>query len=354
MLETLYRLNAGGKIGTWEIWSEGSTLFYASCQVENGAKVIHSEQVQLNQSGRSIEEQLALQKKARISRVLDKGYKRDRSEALKGSTNQLGLLRPMLAQSISKIKNTSFFGAVLQKKLDGHRCLIRSHDGMLTAYSRQGKILSTIGHITDELVNLPDGVTLDGELYCHGKSLQTLSSWIKRKQDNTAKLRYMVYDLITEEPMSYKVRHNRLTQMIDGLENIEVLGYVDYKSQEHLMRVFADVRKRGYEGVIIRMDNRPYEVGKRSTSLIKVKEFMDEDFLVIDVIPSKDGWGKCVCETDKCVQFTTSAPGNIAQKTEILKNKNDYIGRKLTVEFACYTKDGKPFHAAALRFLELV
>jgi len=108
-------------------------------------------------------------------------------------------------------------------------------------------------------------------------------------------------------------------------------------------------RALGYEGLILRDLKMPYEVGKRSKGLIKVKQFMDAEFKVVDILPSAEGWARLVCELPGDT-FKVSAPGTIYQKTEVLKRKDEFIGEFVTVTFANYTIDGKPFHPVAERW----
>jgi len=330
-------------------------LYYAHAQVEGGAEITHSEPVTLNQSGRTLSEQIQLQMDSRISRMLDKGYNTSRDLAVvENATNQLGFYRPMLAKRIEKVKNVSYVNAMMQVKLDGHRCLITCDNGELKAYSRLGKPITSIDHILRYLKGkVPEGVTLDGELYYHGAKLQTIASWVKRKQANTAKLVYYVYDVVDHS--GYRDRNIQLNNIIGNLDvdvSVRPLKTFEYVDAEDTLRVFNRAKKAGYEGLIIRLDGFSYDDGKRSKSLLKVKSQIDAEFMVVDVVPSKDNWGKCVCITPEGRTFTVSAPGSFAEKTQILNDKDTYISQWLTVEFACYTADNIPFHAVALRFRE--
>ena len=355
---TLYK-NHGTGIGTWSIWSEGPVIFYEYAIVEDGATVRNSERVSINQSGRDLSAQVKLRIDSLVSRHKDQGYKFTRDEArLQGATNQLGLIRPMLAKQLKQVNKIDYHNAVIQLKLDGHRCLITNQNGALMAYTRQGKTIDTIGHILTQLNGLiPPGWTIDGELYTHGERLQTLSSWIKRAQPNSKRLLYVVYDVALNEP--YKTRHKEMNRWFgsDGrlgwiAEDVHILPYKPYVSDEATRKAFLEAKKNGYEGLIIRTDDVGYEPGKRSSSLIKVKAFEDAEFKVIDMVPSKDGWGICVCETDVGKKFRVSAPGSVNEKTMVYQDRELFIGRLLTVAFAEYTKDGIPFQPTAMRWVE--
>lgn len=350
----LYRKHATG-VGSWRIRQDGNVIRIAHATCLGGAEVEHEELIPQGLAGRTLQQQIDLRMRSRISRMKDRGYKDSYSEALVSTGNQLGLLRPMLAHPLERVKNPDLRNAVLQKKLDGHRCLVTKQEGELIAYSRQGKIIDSIKHILPDLAKLiPEGETIDGELYLHGQSLQTIASWIKREQPGTYKLMFVAYDMVSKE--SYVDRHAELESMLMPCENpkVIVLPHMSYTDDESMYSEFRRVRNLGFEGLMLRLANRGYEDGKRSSALIKVKEFHDDEFEVIDIVPSKDGWGICVCRLTNGATFRTSAPGSHEEKTEALRNKHKYIGRMLTVEYSVITEDGIPFHPNATRWQELV
>ena len=347
-MKTLYRKNAVG-LGSWSIWSEGQTIHIKHSTSLDASPVYHEEVVKAGLQGRSVLEQVKSRIDSRISRMKDKGYKESMDEAQKGVTNQLGLDSPMLAQPMKRVKSIDTNNAVLQPKYNGHRCLVTMLDGELVAYSRQGKIIDSIDHILEPLkAHMSEGMTLDGELYCHGYPLQTLASWIKRKQESTKLLTYNVYDII--DSATYQDRRAMLEPFGDLSESVKLADTWDYVSDEQMGALFKTVRADGYEGLMLRLNNRGYEVGKRSNSLIKIKEFLDAEFECVDIVPSADGWGICVLKTPGGLTFKTSAPGTLEEKRDQLWNKESYIGRMLTVEFAELTNDGIPFHCSALQW----
>ena len=347
----LYRKHASGVgLGTWRIFHIGNRIHIMHATVMGGSEVQHTEVVEKGLGGRTLDQQIASRIASRVSKMLDKGYKRSMDEALESNGNQLGLLRPMLAQSLAKVNNVNYKNAVLQKKLDGHRCLITKDDGKIIAYSRQGKIIDTIGHITNPLQHIiAEGETFDGELYCHGQPLQTLASWIKRKQPATKSLRFVCYDYVSDD--DYIDRWKYIYDKLNLVENTLVLPHIPYQGQDHMSDYLKTVRNQGFEGLMLRTAGRGYEDGVRSSSLIKVKVFEDAEVRVVDVIPSSDGWAICVV-TYNGRKFNVSAPGDMSAKHEVMRNADKYIGKLLTIEFSHITNEGIPFHATAKRWRE--
>lgn len=333
----LYGTGANG-INEWVIWSDEDTIHIEA----NGSH--YTATVETNQSGRSLQEQAKLQVEARVRVKMDSGFKRSRADLGKIITNQLGLAAPMLATPLNRAGKFAIDNCYVQPKLDGHRCLISSEG----AYSRRGKVIDTIPEILKS-VQVPDGAILDGELYAHGVHLQTIASWAKRRQEKTKNLRYHIYDIIVPD-MSFTERQELLNQINYGEEYVTIVENQLFDTAHDPYDYCQYYRDNGYEGAILRPGAGKYEVGKRSKTLIKVKMRYDDEFRVVDIVPSADGWGILVLATAEGNLFRTSAPGNHEQKRKALLRKEDYIGKYVTCEYAELTKEKIPFHCVAIRW----
>lgn len=357
----LWRRNAFG-IGTWRVYMRQVTqtkgqLVICHTSVEGGSEVTHVDDVVTNQSGRNIDQQMMLEMNARISRQLDKGYKRSREEAIAGATNQLGLINPMLAQKITDVRltNADFAnnGAFVQPKYDGHRCLITRIGGEMLAYTRKGKPITTISHILEDAYHwMQDGDTLDGELYIHGQSLQSIASLIKRDQAGSRALQFMWYDM--NLPTSFRERYNT---MVDLKANIKDTAHIAIAptgivtSMTQVYSFFGKCRAKGYEGAMLRLSKGGYEANKRANQLLKVKERHDCEVTTIGVTASARGWAVLRVRTDWGTEFDIAAPGSVPEKEEVLQNyEAKYHNRRLTIEYAMLTADKIPFHAVATRW----
>lgn len=348
-MRSLFKQDVTGQIRVWEIQQISDSQVEIRWGVLDGVMQSQVENIPFGLSTRTQQEQVESRINSRINKQLDRGYKNSIEEAkeLKG-TNSLGLDKPMLAQPITKVKNIDYNNAFLQPKYDGHRCLVTKVDGEVIAYSRQGKLITSIPHILGEL-DLLEGTVLDGELYCHGHSLQAISSWIKKEQNNSLKLNYHVYDVLMDLP--YIERYEYISQLTRNLTHTVLASTIIISTGEDVQPFFQSCISQGYEGAILRWGAAGYEVGKRSKSLVKIKEFHDDEFEVLDIEASKDNWAVLICLCRKG-KFKVSAPGSIHNKIQILKNKNKYIGKFITVQYSQLTPDGLPFHPVALRWRE--
>jgi DNA ligase-1 len=206
-------------------------------------------------------------------------------------------------------------------------------------------VIDTIPEILKSL-NIPTDITLDGELYCHGVPLQTISSWAKRRQKDTLNLKFCIYDIIIPG-LTFEERHAELKKMIPENEFVKLVDTVKYDPTVSVKDHWFKYRSAGYEGAIVRPNDGLYEIGIRSKKLIKVKMREDAEFKCIDIIPSREGLGILVLETKEGKYFKTLAPGTVDQKIRTLANKEKFIGRSVTCEYAELTEEGIPFHCVA-------
>lgn len=93
-------------------------------------------------------------------------------------------------------------------------------------------------------------------------------------------------------------------------------------------------------------NNAPYEEGKRSYHLQKLKEFEDAEF---DIIGVEQGVGKMaglaifVCKTDKGSEFRCKMEGSLEGLRKFLVDESLWRGKRLTVKFQGLTsKTGVP------------
>ena len=344
---TLYAKDAKGQIRTWSLSILEDGIFMEH-GVLGGEQQEKFEQIDTGLASRTLEEQIESRANSRIKKKIDSGYCTSLEEAqIKDRTNSLGFARPMLATKFDSLKNIDYKNLYYQHKYDGNRLLIKNDFGTIIAYTRQGKLVETLPELLSG-IDIPEGVTIDGEIYCHGESLQTIVSWVKRKQPDTLKLRFHAYDVISD--LCYSERLAVLKEYNLG-DMAGVVPTFKYDGSTNIRILMHKSILNGYEGLILRQDNFGYEQ-KRSKSLIKVKHFHDDEFLIEDIKLSKDDVPTLHCITDKGERFKAVAPGSFQDKNNIYHNKDIIIGQYVHLEYANLTKDGKPFHPNALRIVK--
>lgn len=351
MNKSLYKISQTGKVQLWRIQGNPMTgMIIIEWGQLDGSLQLQTEIVKTNASNRNIRQQVQLRLASRVNKQIDKGYCESIELAWeRKGLNAAGLIRPMLAQNFEDAKHSvDPATCFIQRKYNGHRCLITKVNGGMIAYSRNGKLITSVPHILAELEpRLGDDMTVDGELYLHGSSIQKHGSLIKRLQPGSEKLKFIGYDLVSDT--GYGNRLEWLADMYAGLNSIELAPTL-YPGTGSIQQEMEKSKALGYEGLILRQPHYGYQVGGRSRALLKVKECFDDEFEVINVEPSADEWGILVCKTLEGNVFRTSAPGSIPDKKAVLQNKHLYIGQMVQVEFFEWTEGRVPFHPRAIRW----
>lgn len=348
---TLYRKNSIG-IGIWSAWikqfHEYCVIYMSYASTLDGQRVTNTETVLSGRQGRTTLEQAIHRLNSRVSRQRDKGYNEDITKAESAAMNQLGLPPPMLAQTFDE----GALGNWYQKKLNGLRCLITRQDGELILYTRRGKLIKSLNEITADIGDIVlEGDTLDGELYVHGTSLQTIQSWVKRRQTNTGRLVFACYDQLGTE--SFIDRYDNLKDKFKTVNSSRVLllPTKPVESRMQLEEEFSLARAKGFEGLMVRYDGYGYESNKRSASLKKMKAKFDDEGVVTDVVLSSKGNPVMVVAYNS-TSFRLRPPGSIDNCFKIYEQRASYVGRRIRFEYRELTNDGVPFHAVALEWRE--
>jgi hypothetical protein len=110
---------------------------------------------------------------------------------------------------------------------------------------------------------------------------------------------------------------------------------------------------RGFEGLIVRISSAKYQWNDRSYDLLKIKNFMDREFAIVDAKPRlyfPPGGGGPITILDKFVcrvpgtdsTFETVPTGSYERREEMWRNRDTLIGEQAVVRFFEYSIDGKP------------
>lgn len=274
--------NTGTGISYWEISvTDAAELKVTHAKTLEGKPTTRLIPVTGKNIGRANEttpmEQAHKELESRVSKQLDKGYVRSEEEAKAPAVNSLGFLKPVLAVVYGKVKPESidWENAYAQRKFNGHRCMYK--DGQL--YSRGGKAIE-LPHILKAIEDL--GMTdlhLDGELYLHGTSLQDIGSLIKRPREESEQLEYCVYDVV-DEGKSFSERFIQC-ENLSGNSVIRVVETIRVRNPEKLKELHDQWVAEGYEGAMLRHGKLGYQTGKRSSSILKLKDYIETEGVVL-------------------------------------------------------------------------
>lgn len=337
---------------------------------------------------RTILEQVELEMKSLINTKRDRGYKMlqeltteeldwDNYAAIdellpKDKTYASGLKKLMLAKDPKKDnkyvnQKTGEIGPGwkkdwwVSKKLDGIRAAV-GFDKVYTSISRSGKCLDVA---FTEIFKLPElkrihkaiglDKMLDGELYIHGKSLQTLAGLAALKEwdaDRQGGLEFWIFDY-ADETSTAEERALLLNSLQDKLpegSKIKINAQVKLKSYETIKKLHDTFVQSGFEGAICRDALALYGFGSRDDRMIKVKEFQDDEFEIIGeklgLRGAEDMVFRCITPDGK--EFEAKPMGDRSVKIAYHADMVNLIGKFVTIKFFNYTADGIPFLPVAV------
>lgn len=314
-----------------------------------------------------------------------------------------GPFLPMLAQTFdpadlvagSKKKKVIKFPCFVQPKLDGLRCVsyavVRtgSNDYEVALQSRTGAFFTGLPHIAAALrpyLSQHRNIVIDGELYTDKMPFEELAGLIKKKKITAAdverlkKVKYHVYDIYDHRkhdiPFAERIglldaavrrcvcvaNDTHAASLAAGgrvlRSNTETVTETETEAAvvvlvrtekiavlSEFRRLFAEFVESGYEGIMLRNAAGVYRANYRSNDLQKYKEFMEDEYRIIDFTQGEGrdaGAVIWVCETADGKEFTVRPRGTMEQRREWFNNGESYIGKKLTVIYQELTEEGKP------------
>jgi DNA ligase-1 len=259
----------------------------------------------------------------------------------------------------------------LEPKLDGVRVLlmaISSDDGeiMTTCYSRNGKVFENFTHIEEQIrtnftkiarkaatSNMSIGFVLDGEVI--GNTFQELMRQARRKENAQAEDSvFNVFDVIPLDDFRRGYWNAQLSKrikiledirpVIDTMPNVELLPHImvdldTAAGRDQLNRYAKDQVNAGFEGIMIKDVNAPYEC-KRNTFWMKWKPTITVDLTVVGL---EEGTGRnqgrlgaLVCQgvdDDKEISVNVGSGFSDEDRDSYWNNSDAIIGR--TAEILC-------------------
>jgi DNA ligase-1 len=185
-------------------------------------------------------------------------------------------------------------GWYASRKLDGVRCLaITDEDGNCKLYSRMGKELTTLNKVKEaiEATNIVNTV-FDGEICLvdedGNEDFQGIMKQLRRKDHQIENPAYMMFDMLNIKDFNNQKSEEILSDRLHTLRSFlnidtQILRYTEQaliNDDEHFETWSKIADYFNWEGVMLRKDVG-YE-GKRTKNLVKVKQFHDAEYEVID------------------------------------------------------------------------
>ncbi len=345
-MKKLFKIDSKKKERVWQIWTEGSKVIQEAGLID-GKLVRHETVCKTKNAGRSNEttpeEQAILEMESTYKSKLDEGYFKTLKEA-----NSEEVILPTLAKDYKKEKDkVDWTTAFCQRKFDGMRCLAFVKAGIVTLMSRGGKVIENMDHIKKAILeNVKGDMILDGELWMDDNFQENMKAIKKYTKGVSEKIQYHIYDFIPQKPnvdLSFEDRHEALEHVIKKTGVLQLVETFQITDENLLKKYHRKFVSEGFEGTMIRWGLVGYPVNKRSSNLLKYKDFQDMALKILAVVPSEQRptWGQFVFML-KGMEFSCGMKFSHTEREEILKNKKDYIGKTAELRYFELSEDGIP------------
>jgi DNA ligase-1 len=233
----------------------------------------------------------------------------------------------------------------------------------VTLWTRTRKRIKSLPHIEKQLGEIfckweVGTYHLDGENYQHDyrDRFEELTSLIRPDEPRPGHevVEYHIYDIVS--PETFLNRFKTLEHVFDTTTHLKLVETHVAADEAALLSHYDFFKKQGYEGAMCRTLDTPYE-HKRSSSLLKMKDFVDGEFRVVRL---EEGRGKLqrhvgafVCVTEDGVEF--GAKGAMPNETlrQAWLEPEKWVGKMMTVKYFGKTADGSLRFPSALRLREV-
>ena len=387
MISYLVSKDGKGKIRVAEVdheWSDDQHCFlihrttyqYGGKRTEQPDKKIYK-----GKASRTLTQQVTLERNAIEKEYRDKGYKQLEKEISEYTEKELydiigsvttgadGVVKPMLAKQESKVTNRDIFNKdwYASRKIDGLRCLIylgadnKIHTASRGAMNYDAAMTDIIHHPTlEKLLKKNPWLILDGECYKHGMTLQAINS-VARTQVTAVDyeiLQFYWYDIAILNK-SFEERLKIMNSIKSALK-LDFQPEREFKDDElriqfvpqELISGWDNIEKlhnqyvsEGWEGLVLRDPSKEYKPGGRSNDMIKVKKYLDSEFLIVGYELGLRGTeDMCfICETAEGKEFKAKPHGDRAQKEWYVNNfDTECLNKPAIVKYFYMSEDNIP------------
>jgi DNA ligase-1 len=249
--------------------------------------------------------------------------------------------------------------------MDGVRLITIVEGDNVRFFSRTGNEFFTLDVLKNEILkfvkdNEHTNFVLDGEVCIvdenGNENFTDIIKQIRKKNYTIPNPKYKVFDLLTliefenqKGVIPFSNRYKSLKGLFGNLKYIDVLEQIKINVKEQLDDLTNIAREKNWEGLILRT-NTQYE-GKRTKKMLKVKDFNDAEYKVLDVI---FGEIRYITENKKEVKeemlsaITIDHKGSIVkvgsgfsidERKKYYKNPELIIGKTITVKYFEESKD---------------
>ena len=235
----------------------------------------------------------------------------------------------------------------VSEKFDG----VRAYWDGKNLITRQGNII----HAPDWfLAQLPNSLTLDGELWIGRGKFELLSGAVRKAEPEDSVWRtisYRIFDL-PDSKLEFSQRLLEMQQLFAKGRDKNIILAQQFRVGSHsdLMDLLENYTKQGAEGLMLHLESSYYRPG-RSNDLLKLKTYKDAEARVIRHFPGQGKYsglmGSLLVQDLNGLQFRIGTGFSVQQR-----KSPPPIGSIITFKYYGKTKNGIPRFASFMRIRE--
>lgn len=362
-LTPMFKETINGKMMKWQVEFNGEHLIFTHGYVDGIIRSSKTE-VNVNLSGRNIQQQALLEARQRYKQKYKEGYT---PAGCNNKTFSVGMKG--LVYEKGKIKE---WPVLLQPKLNGIRLLCQKIGNNITLRSWKNNLYTHLKYIEKEInefiAYLPQNTTIDGEMYCHCMDFTDITAavrTVKKEHEYLKNIEYWVFDINCEiePPLPFEKRYeilvNAYSKFVEDnpeTKYIAIVPSVPCYSEKELDKYHNIYINEGYEGTMIKKISNGSDINTKSynsslykqskcSNILKYKNFVDEETTIVNVFEAK-GTEKGaaifeVIDSRKNI-FNVRMKGSIENRKNYYENKGYLIGKQLTIRYQELSKYGVP------------
>jgi len=180
---------------------------------------------------------------------------------------------------------------LVQPKLDGERCRAVRVGGVYLLLSSEKNMIVSVPHINEALDKMLTSSELDGELYVHGWSFETIHSIVSRTKNihsEHTQMEYHVFDIVVGGPQHVR---SRIIPELNLKPPLFQVPTFPCWTLDEVMKAYDQLLEQNYEGIVVRHIDNEY-VRRRTPLMMKFKPKKDDFYEIIDYKEEIDKNGK--------------------------------------------------------------
>ena len=233
---------------------------------------------------------------------------------------------------------------IVQPKYDGVRCRAIPIEGPTIAgcilLSSEENVIHSVPHLNQIIGGLGLKAELDGELYCHGMAFEQIVSITSRTVNlhpDYKRIQFHCFDVVNNTP---QMKRSLIIENLRGLNpHIVVAPFWMCENLDDVTRIYDKVVELGYEGIIVRHKDAPYEL-KRSIYVMKFKPKKEDNYEIIGFQEevsisgqNKGTLGALICKSGDGNTFSVGTGFSADDRYRLWLDRGSLPGKNVKVKY---------------------